>query len=203
VTTAAPATALPVRSVPSWRALSLLALLGFWTVRLVAAPGRGCFLDLVNLAFHEAGHLFLTPFGSTLHYLGGTLGQLAVPALLAVYFLLVGRASPLGAAVCAWWSGENLVNISVYMADARDLALPLVGGGDHDWNELFYRFGLLGEDSVRIVSGGTRGAGIVLMLLGLGWVTFFALPSRTRDTLIAAVEAQAPALLFLLRDSRD
>ena len=95
------------------------------------------------------------------------------------------------------------MNISVYMADARDLALPLVGGGDHDWNELFYRFGLLGEDSVRIASGGTRGAGIVLMLLGLGWVTFFALPSRTRDTLIAAVEAQAPALLLLLRDSRD
>jgi hypothetical protein len=202
VTGAAPATPLPARSGPSWLVLSLLALLGLWTARLVAVPGRGCFLDLINLAFHEAGHLFLTPFGSTLHVLGGTLGQLAVPLLLAVYFLLAAPASPLGAAVCAWWFGENLVNISVYMADARDLALPLVGGGEHDWNELFYRFGLLGENSVRVVSSGTRGAGIVLMLLGLGWVAFFALPRRTRDTLIAAVEAQAPALLFLLRDSR-
>jgi len=193
----------PSRGGTSWTALALLALLAFWTARLLAVPSRGCFLDLVNLAFHEAGHIFLTPFGSTAHYLGGTLGQLAVPALLAAYFLLVDPARPQGAAVCVWWAGENLINVSVYMADARDLALPLVGGGDHDWNELFYRFGLLGEDSVRIVSGGTRGAGIVLMLLGLGWVTFFALPSRTRDTLIAAVEAQAPALLFLLRDSRD
>jgi hypothetical protein len=201
--TTAPATTLPARSVSSWPAFSLLALLGFWTVRLVAVPGRGCFLDLVNLAFHEAGHLFLTPFGSTVHYLGGTLGQLAVPALLAAYFLLFGQASPLGAAACAWWFGENLVNISVYMADARDLALPLVGGGDHDWNELFYRFGLLGEPSVRVVSGGTLCAGIVTMLLGLGWVTLFALPSRTREVLTAAVEAQAPALLFLLKDSRD
>jgi len=34
-------------------------------------------------------------------------------------------------------------------------------------------------------------------------VTFFALPSRTREALTAAVEAQAPALLFLLKDSRD
>jgi len=137
------------------------------------------------------------------HYLGGTLGQLAVPALLAAYFLLIGQASPLGAAVCAWWLGENLVNVSVYMADARDLALPLVGGGDHDWNELFYRFGLLGETSVRVVSGGTLCAGIAMMLLGLGWVTLFALPSRAREALTAAVEARAPALLFLLKDSRD
>jgi hypothetical protein len=201
--TTAPATTLPARSVPSWPALSLVALLGFWTVRLVLLPGRGCFLDLVNLAFHEAGHLFLTPFGSTVHYLGGTLGQLAVPALLAAYFLLVGQASPLGAAVCAWWFGENLVNISVYMADARDLALPLVGGGDHDWNELFYRFGLLGETGVRVVSAGTLCAGIVIMLLGLGWVTLFALPPRIRQALTAALEAQAPALLFLLKNSTE
>ncbi len=185
MTTAAPATVLPVRSGSSWLPLSLTGLLAFWTARLVGDPGRGCFLDLVNLAFHEAGHLFLTPFGSTLHYLGGTFGQLAVPALLAGYFLLTGPARPLGGAVCAWWVGENLVNVSVYMADARDLALPLVGGGDHDWNELFYRFGLLGEDSVRVVSGGTRGAGVLLMIIGLAWVALFAFPSTTRDRMSA------------------
>jgi hypothetical protein len=89
------------------------------------------------------------------------------------------------------------------MADARDLALPLVGGGDHDWNELFYRFGLLGESGVRGVSGATLCAGIILMLLGLVWVAVFALPSTTRDTLAAAVETRAPGLLLLLRDSRD
>lgn len=203
MTTAAPATTLPVRSGSTWPALLLGALLGFWTVRLIAMPDSGCFLDLVNLAFHESGHLFLAPFGSTMHYLGGTLGQLAVPAGLAVYFLLVGQASPLGAAACAWWLGENLVNVSVYMADARDLALPLVGGGDHDWNELFYRFGLLGDKSVRVVSSGTRVAGILAMLFGLAWVMVFALPAGARKSLIDAAEVRAPALLFLLRDSRD
>jgi len=193
VTIAASATA-GARSGPSWLAVPLLALLAFWTARLLSDPGRGCFLDLVNLAFHEAGHIFFTPFGSTLHYLGGTLGQLAVPTLLAGYFLLVGPTRPLGAAVCAWWVGENLMNISVYMADARDLALPLVGGGDHDWNELFYRFGLLGQDSVRAVSSGTHGMGGLLMLLGLAWVTLFALPDAFREMIIRAVEERAPAV---------
>jgi hypothetical protein len=197
--TFAASTAAPSRSASSWLAVSLAALLAFWTTRLIAAPLRGCFLDLVNLAFHEAGHIFLTPFGSTLHYLGGTLGQIAIPTLLAGYFLLVAPTRPLGAAVCCWWIGENFVNISVYMADARDLALPLVGGGDHDWNELFYRFGLLGQDSVRIISSGTRGLGGLLMLLGLAWAMLFALPGRFREALVEAAEARAPGLVFLIR----
>ena len=38
------------------------------------------------------------------------------------------------------------------MADARELQLELVGGGEHDWNELFYRFRLLSEESVATVA---------------------------------------------------
>lgn len=147
--------------------VALVALLAFWTLRLSTAAMPSCFLDLVNLAFHEAGHLFLLPLGETMHFLGGTLGQLAVPAGLAGYFLIAKR-QPFAAAICAWWTGENLVNISVYMADARELRLPLVGGGDHDWNNLFYTFGLLGEESVRNVSALTHHAGVVVMLFGLG-----------------------------------
>jgi len=168
------------RAVP-WPALALLAGTGYWTIRLLLAPAHGVALDLVNLAFHEAGHLFLTPLGSTLHYLGGTLGQVAVPVGLAVYFLRSNPARPIGAAACVWWAGENLVNVSVYMADARDLALPLVGGGDHDWNELFYRFGLLGADSVRSVSAATRGLGTLTMLAGLAWLAVVALATFRID----------------------
>ena len=41
------------------------------------------FLDGVNLAFHEAGHLFFAFFGQTLQFLGGTLGQLLFPLALS------------------------------------------------------------------------------------------------------------------------
>ncbi|HUD72052.1 MAG TPA: hypothetical protein VMQ62_08830 [Dongiaceae bacterium] len=171
----------------------LIALLAWWTLRLCTAAMPSCFLDLVNLAFHEAGHLFLIPFGDTMHFLGGTLGQLAVPAGLAGYFL-VARRQPFAAAVCAWWTGENLVNISVYMADARDLTLPLVGGGDHDWNNLFYTFGLLGEDSVRRVSTLTHHLGVVVMLAGLAWAGSFLLRGSARERFDAFVEERTPAL---------
>jgi hypothetical protein len=102
------------------------------------------------------------------HFLGGTLGQLLVPALLLVHFVRRGR-QPVGAACCLWWVGQSLANVAIYMADARDLALPLVGGGDHDWNELFHRFGALDADAVARISGVTRAAGVLVMLGGLAW----------------------------------
>jgi len=144
-----------------WLRGAFVAGMGWMTLRLTGG-GHGCFLDLVNLAFHEAGHLFLAPFGETLHVLGGTLGQLGVPVGLAVYFLRVPR-DRFAAAACVWWAGENLVHVAVYMADARDLALPLVGGGEHDWNTLFYSFGLLGQDRVATIAGVTRALGVLVM----------------------------------------
>ncbi|HEV8199285.1 MAG TPA: hypothetical protein VGS03_04625 [Candidatus Polarisedimenticolia bacterium] len=171
----------------------LVALLAFWTARLGSGAQQGCFLDLVNLAFHEAGHLFLAPFGQTMHFLGGTLGQLAVPAGLVVYFLLV-RRDPFAAAASAWWVGENLADIAVYMADARDLALPLVGGGDHDWNNLFYTFGLLGQDSVAAVSSWTHRVGTLVMVASLVWLATFLLTGESRRRFEVLVEQRLPAL---------
>ncbi len=169
-----------------WSRALLLLPLGWWALSLGSGLSSWCFLDLVNLAFHEAGHLFFRFGGSTLGYLGGTLGQLLVPALLLANFLLRER-QPFAAAVCLWWIGESLVNVSVYMADARALSLPLVGGGDHDWNELFFRFGLLGADSVRHVSTATHLIGVVVMLIGLAWAALLCMPrelqERVRDRL--------------------
>lgn len=161
----------------------LLLVTGRWTLILAVGYSDRCFMDLVNLAFHEAGHLFLTPFGETLHFLGGSLGQVFVPALLIAYFLF-WRPSLTGAAFCTWWLGESLVNVAYYMADARELAMPLVGGGVHDWNWIFYRFDLLDEPSVKLISGVTHGTGVVVMLAGLAWMGFFLLPAPLRNSLI-------------------
>jgi len=166
------------RSAVSWPRIALVALLAWWTLHLMASS-RWIFLDFVNLAFHEAGHLIFSFLGTTVHYLGGTLGQLLVPGMLLFHFLFRQR-QPLGAAFCLWWFGQNFINISVYMADARELALPLVGGGDHDWNELFFRFGMLGQDSVQRISGASRLSGVTIMLLGLAWCIFLALPRDRR-----------------------
>ena len=65
---------------------------------------------------------------------------------------------------------------------AAQLALPLVGGGDHDWNELFFRFGLLAEPSVERVSSLTFACGVALMFLGLAWCVYFVLPPAARTS---------------------
>ena len=180
--------------------VGLLALPVAWTT-LTRSLGWSVwsFIDYVNLPFHEAGHIFFSPFGSTLHILGGTLGELLVPALLCAYFLVRDRRPP-GAAFCFWWFGENFVYIARYMADARNLTLPLVGGGDHDWNELFYRFGLLSEPSVARVSSLTHALGVVLMFAGLAWLAYFALPERTRASIRDALTGRWPALALLLEE---
>ena len=101
-------------------------------------------LDHVNLPIHEAGHPIFGLLGGTIGIWGGTIMELLVPLLFAVYFATRGETA--GAAFSAFWLGENFVYIAVYIADARAMALPLVGGGDHDWNTILSGMGLLQQD---------------------------------------------------------
>ncbi|NKI17967.1 hypothetical protein HCU74_11170 [Spongiibacter sp. KMU-166] len=102
-------------------------------------------LDHANLAFHEAGHVFFGIFGYTAGLYGGTLGQLVFPAAVVVSFLR--RAAPVQAALGMLWFFQNLLNIARYAADARAQQLPLVGGGEHDWFNIFLRWNALGADT--------------------------------------------------------
>jgi hypothetical protein len=178
---------------PVWSKMVLLLPLCWWTLALGLGYASWCFLDYVNLAFHEAGHLGFSAFGKTLHYLGGSLGQLLVPFVLALNFLIRER-NPFAAACCLWWVGQSTLNISIYMADARSLALPLVGGGDHDWNELFYRMGLLAEPAVQRVSQLTHLMGCAVMLTGLAWACYFVIAPLTRERVTFAITCRWPAL---------
>jgi len=92
------------------------------------------FLDFINLAFHEAGHLFLGFFGRFIMMMGGTIFQLMIPAACAVH--LWRQDNRIGWQLCVFWFGESLLNISIYAGDAINQALPLVGGGEHDWTYL-------------------------------------------------------------------
>lgn len=183
----------------AWPRALLLLLPVWWTLGLGSGRSTWCFLDFVNLAFHEAGHLFLAFAGATLHYLGGTLFQLLVPAGLTAWFVLRERR-PFAAALCFWWTGQSLINVSIYMADARSLGLPLIGGGDHDWNELFHRLGLLTEPAVGRISTATHLLGLLAMLAGLAWAGLFALPPALTARLRAPLVARWSWLEALLTD---
>jgi hypothetical protein len=143
--------------------LGFLVPLAIYGVALLRAPGSGSFLDGIDLAIHESGHLVFAPFGETLGFLGGTLFQLLLPAAFIGYFLR--RDDRYAAAVCSWWVAQNCWNISVYIADARAQELPLVGGGEHDWAYLLDRAGWLSHDQT--IARGVHLAGVVVFLLAL------------------------------------
>jgi hypothetical protein len=145
------------------------------------------FLDLPNLVFHEAGHFLFMPFGRFMTVLGGSLTQVLVPIVCAVAFLR--QENPFAAAVCAWWAGENLINLAPYIADARALRLPLLGGATgaevegHDWEYLLGTLGWLHLD--RTIGRATQVTGVAVMIASTAWAAYGArpIPSHTPSKL--------------------
>jgi hypothetical protein len=172
----------------------LLALLAAWGVRLmttsIESNGVGeSFLHLVNLPFHEAGHVLFTPFGDFVRVLGGTLGQLLMPIVCCLVLLLKTR-DPFGAAVALWWFGENFLDIAPYIDDAGTGELPLLGGntgestpyGFHDWEYLMTETGHLGRE--HDLARASQALGSALIVLALVWmaVTLYRSWSVARAT---------------------
>jgi hypothetical protein len=170
---------------------ALAAWLAFYLLFLYqAAHGGGVLLlmDGVFVPIHEGGHLLFRFFGEFLSVAGGTLLQLLVPFLLALYFLLQRNSQ--GVAFCMFFFFEQFLPIATYMADARAQELPLLTVGDadyviHDWNYLFSKVGLL-EHDVQI-AGATRFLGWLGMLGVVVWLVWRALND------VAPSKAQPPA----------
>jgi hypothetical protein len=152
--------------------LSLL-LLALWAFE----PGYVPLLDHANLLLHEAGHPLVGFFSARLGVYGGTLGQLVFPCILVISFWC--KRQPLGVAVAVLWFCESLFNISVYVADARALRLPLIGGGDHDWNTILFRWNLLQYD--QLLALGVRVLAWAGIALVCAWVLWRAWQDRARN----------------------
>ncbi len=157
----------------------LLAILTVWGVSLILPPissnaAGASFLHLINLPFHEAGHVIFSPFGKFISSLGGTLGQLLVPFICGTA-LLWKSSDPFGATVCLWWLGENFLDIAPYINDARAGVMPLLGGntgrgapyGFHDREYLLNEAGVLRYDHQIATSSHALGA--ILMMAAIGW----------------------------------
>ena len=175
-----------------WRALLLGSQVGIWPLRLglllllvglslkyllggLAATAEGfSFLHMVNLPFHEAGHVLFSPFPRLITSLGGSLGQLGMPLICAAVLLIKTRDA-FGASVALWWHGQNFVDIAPYIADARAGELMLLGGntaqtspyGFHDWQFILGETGLLAYDQV--LAWTAHFWGLTVMLVALGW----------------------------------
>ena len=141
----------------------ILALYGFWILRDVA---QFRLLDNIDLAIHEAGHVFFGPFGEFIGFLGGTLFQLIVPATFLGYFLIKMKDQH-AASVMLWWIAQNLWNISVYIKDAQTQYLHLVGGGVHDWGFMLAELDVIQQEQE--IGQAVLAVGVLLFIASIGW----------------------------------
>jgi hypothetical protein len=105
-------------------------------------------LSALNLVFHEAGHWIFGILGIRfITVAGGTIMQLVFPTACLLNFLYKQK-SPAGVLFSLFWLGENFMEISWYMADAKAQALILITGmnghegGGHDWGNMLGWLGL-------------------------------------------------------------
>lgn len=131
-------------------------------------------LHNVDLIFHEAGHVLFMPFGRYVSILGGSLFQVLVPLFLMFAFLLKNRDG-FAASICLWWAGQSTMDLAPYIADARALRLPLLGGGTgadspgfHDWQNLLRPLGWLNYDTRIAEAVDAIGSGVILLALAWG-----------------------------------
>lgn len=136
-------------------------------------PASYWFLHRIDLVFHEAGHVVFRLLGDFMAVLGGSLLQVLVPAVVTGAFL-ARDANNFGASVGLWWTGQSLSDVAIYIRDAGELRLPLLGGGTgadrpgfHDWQNILSRLGLLEYDGA--IGGLADAAGVLLMLTALLW----------------------------------
>ena len=155
---------------------ALLAAFAVWGLRLCWLDYRDgeimdSFIHGPLLIFHEAGHVIFRAFGEWVGVLGGTLGQLLMPALLCVALLWKNR-DPFGAAVGLWLFGVSVLDVAPYMYDALVPQLTLLGGGTgndsfHDWIYLFDSAHQLAH--AQRIGAVTHALGVGIVLLALGW----------------------------------
>jgi hypothetical protein len=104
--------------------------------------------------------------------LGGTLGQLLIPAIVGGTFIY--QQQPYSASIGLWWLGESFMDIAPYIDDARAGQLMLLGGVTgsevedyHDWEGILSRLGIMPYDHA--LARFAFALGVVIMLSALCW----------------------------------
>ena len=113
-----------------WAGLIVLgwSYIGSSLIRSQVSPNFFHFLlSRIDLVFHEAGHIIFLPFGRFFSVLGGSLVQVLVP-LVCTWAFLLRHQNAFGASVTLWWTGQSLIELAPYIADAQSQRMLLLGG---------------------------------------------------------------------------
>lgn len=125
--------------------LIIFIVLGLMCLHMLFSSNNFHIIHNVNLIFHEAGHVFFSFFGSTIHALGGFLGEFFV--VLAAYLAFFAQRSLPGQISASFWMSTVFYGTAIYIADSRARVLTLLGGQEgHDWAYILGKYSLLNSD---------------------------------------------------------
>lgn len=138
------------------------------------------FLHNINLIFHEAGHSIFSIFGRFIMLVGGSLMQVLVPAVISGYFFVTKQR--FAGAVALWWVGQNCLDVSLYVKDAQERMLPLLGGEGvmHDWHFILLDLRLLIHDDTVAALIYSVGILVYIVAIALGFYYAFQQSSTSR-----------------------
>lgn len=168
---------------PNYFKLIFAVVLSSYFLWIAYDPMQGSFLDNVDLAIHETGHLLFGILGEFMMVAGGSILQILFPAAFVGYF--IWQKSFYSAAIVTLWVGQSILNMWVYAADAVVMQLVLTSGftgsegSFHDWNFMLERTGLLG--STKTIAGVIRFAGTATIILASAWSVYFSLGESAKS----------------------
>ncbi len=164
---------------PSYPKLVLAVIFAGYFLWIAFKPMDGSFLDIVDLAIHETGHLLFRPFGEFMMVAGGSIFQIFVPLVFVGYF--VWNQKPYSASIVLFWVGQSLINVFIYADDAIRMQLVLTSGmtgsegSFHDWNHMLSTLGLL--KSTPAVAGVIRLFGTLVIVASIVGSIYYSINS--------------------------
>ncbi|MCX6373190.1 MAG: hypothetical protein NTX16_08925 [Actinobacteria bacterium] len=125
-------------------------------------------LSPFDLVVHETGHVLFVWAPTLLMQMGGSITQVALPLVIAACFWW--RRDDFAVIILLAWAAESLNNVSIYVADAQDMVLSLVGddgsGAGHDWHNILGTLGRL--ESTDAIANAVRTASVILFIVAAG-----------------------------------
>ncbi len=126
-------------------------------------------IDTIDLFIHETGHSIFGIFGRFIYFLGGSLFQIIIPSATVLVF---AQSSLRSIPFTLYWTGQSIVNVSIYIGDAPYQRLHLIShAAIHDWRWLLSYTGTMeyAEDIAMIVNI----AGLLTCCIGIGIGFYF------------------------------
>jgi hypothetical protein len=141
----------------------------FLTIDYQTFPGRHRMpfiiwtIDTIDLFIHEAGHFVFKIFGQIIGFMGGSLLQVIIPIAATIVFARTNLHSLI---FTLYWTGQSLVNVSVYIGDAPFQQLRLISHfAIHDWHWLMIHYNLV--DDIETIASVVNVIGILTCVAGI------------------------------------